>query len=386
MTSDLIQQFCMLRRQFLKILAILGSGRFSEFRPEKLFNLRGERKLMNWVWFNLNDKKTLKEWEDIFQKWKKHGITGILPNVYDSRMALYRSKYLSEKKPLAEKILPLAREFDFEIHGWMWTMPNNSEKFVENFPEAFVVNRLGESARENPAYVKYYKFLCPNRQETKEHIRKIVTEVAQNELLDGIHLDYIRYPDVILPVALQPKYNIVQDKEYPQFDYCYCETCRRKFNEKTGIDPLEIENPAEHAEWNQFRYDSITAIVNEIVVPIVKKYGKKSSAAVFPNWKDVRQEWRKWNLAYFFPMLYHKFYNGDIHWLSERVREETSSLKPEQKLFAGLFAKSFNNTELKAAVKTVLENGASGVSLFTGFSFSDEQWDDFSKIIEGMNG
>jgi hypothetical protein len=34
-------------------------------------------------------------------------------------------------------------------------------------------------------------------------------------------LDYVRYPDVILGADLQPKYNIVQDTELPEYDYGY---------------------------------------------------------------------------------------------------------------------------------------------------------------------
>ena len=38
--------------------------------------------------------------------------------------------------------------------------------------------------------------------------------------LTGIRLDYIRQLDVILASGLQPSYGIVQDREYPEYDYC----------------------------------------------------------------------------------------------------------------------------------------------------------------------
>ncbi len=61
--------------------------------------------------------------------------------------------------------------------------------------------------------------------------------------LGSYHLDYIRYPDVILPVALWPKYNLVQDKEYPEFDFCYCDVCRDEFKNASGVDPKAIADP-----------------------------------------------------------------------------------------------------------------------------------------------
>ncbi|OQX87724.1 Tat pathway signal protein, partial [candidate division KSB1 bacterium 4484_87] len=184
------------------------------------------------------------------------------------------------------------------------------------------------------------------------------------------------------PVALQPKYDIVQDKEYPQFDYCYCETCRRKFQEQTGIDPLKIEDPANHPEWNQFRYDSITRLVNEVVVPIAQKFGKKTSAAVFPNWRDVRQEWRNWNLDYFFPMLYHKFYHGNIDWVGEQVKNGVSYLSKRQHLYSGLFVNFFSSEKLKQAIGASLRNGASGASFFTGFSLDSDHLKTISETMD----
>jgi len=40
--------------------------------------------------------------------------------------------------------------------------------------------------------------------------------------------------------------------------------------------------PADDA-WRQFRYDSITRHVNNLLVPEAKKYNKQISAAVFPR-------------------------------------------------------------------------------------------------------
>jgi len=72
---------------------------------------------------------------------------------------------------------------------------------------------------------------------------------ASPENFDHIHLRVINtyrtmFPDVILAEGLWAKYDLVQDKEYPQFDYCYCETCRNKFQKLEGIDPLKIKEPS----------------------------------------------------------------------------------------------------------------------------------------------
>ncbi len=45
------------------------------------------------------------------------------------------------------------------------------------------------------------------------------------------------------------------DKEYPQFDYCYCDKCVGDFKTKTGIDIKASEALSQVQEWKQFCYD-----------------------------------------------------------------------------------------------------------------------------------
>ena len=179
--------------------------------------------------------------------------------------------------------------------------------------------------------------MCPCHPEVQEFVRSNVSALAKIEDLDGIHLDYIRQPDVILAEALQPKYDIVQDKEYPQYDYPYSAYCRKAFIDQAGIDPMKLgdEAPA-HAEWRQFRYDAISNIVNNYAVPPAKNKRKKITAAVFPNWQSVRQQWHNWELDGFLPMLYHGFYNEDIPWIGEQVSKNKALLNDEQPIYLSL--------------------------------------------------
>jgi hypothetical protein len=66
--------------------------------------------------------------------------------------------------------------------------------------------------RTSRPYVNYYHFLCPSHEEVRDHLAKIFGNIANTANLDGVHLDYIRYPDVILPVALWKKYNLVPER------------------------------------------------------------------------------------------------------------------------------------------------------------------------------
>jgi uncharacterized lipoprotein YddW (UPF0748 family) len=372
------------KREFLKAvglggLSLAASRALLAFRSPSSGGSAGSRK--NWVWMPTDVRPSGDEWKRRFAEMREAGIDAVLPEVYNSRHAYYASKHLPVAEHWLETILPLAKSEGLEVHAWMWTMPCNVEGIRKAHPEWYVVNRKGESAESKPAYVEHYRFLCPSRLEVHEFIEATVTELAQYDALDGIHLDYIRYPDVILAEGLQPKYGIVQDREYPEYDYCYCDVCRKEFQEKTGIDPLELEDPSTSAEWKQFRYDKITFLVNNKLFPIARENKKLMTAAVFPNWEAVRQQWSAWNIDAVMPMLYHGFYNKGIDWIREQTEVGVRSLRGRMPLYSGLFVPQLTPEALAEAVDASFSGGADGIVLFSAQAMSSNHWRSLQKAL-----
>jgi len=335
----------------------------------------------NWVW--IKGPKTGQsddEWKRQFDRLRAVGIEAVLPEVYNGTDALFDHPSFPVRERLLERLIPLAHGAGLQIHAWMWTMPCNNEEIIRNHPDWFAVSGLNEPAHLKPAYVGYYKFLCPCHPEVQDFVKGNVEALAKIEELDGVHLDYVRLPDVILAEALQPNYNIVQDREYPQYDYSYSQHCRDQFKAKTGIDPLTLDDPSTNAEWRQFRYDSITNLVNEKLVPTAKAYGKTITAAVFPNWESVRQEWHKWELDAFLPMLYNNFYNADLNWIKQQIVAARQRLGNEKPVYSGLFLPALNPEDLATAAQLAQEGGAAGVSLFSMDEFSDAHAEALKKV------
>ncbi len=292
----------------------------------------------------------------------------------------------------------IAKTAGLEFHTWIPTMVQRENPKLD--PEWYAVNGLGESAYEKPAYVDYYKFLCPSREEVYLFLEELYGQVADVVEVDGIHLDYIRFPDVILARGLWDKYGLVMDKEYPQFDYCYCDVCVNDFKEKTGIDIREVEDPSQIEEWKQFRYDLITSIVNRLS-DMVHSKGKEINAAVFPGpnsiaKKIVRQEWDQWNLDAFYPMNYNDFYLEDTEWIGDVCKEGVEAINGRVPLYSGLFicpdpaSKTSEPDpenhgllpgEIENAVRQSMINGASGICLFTPGRMTEEHWKVFEKAI-----
>jgi uncharacterized lipoprotein YddW (UPF0748 family) len=319
---------------------------------------------------DLKDKKLKRD----FRLMHKSGIDGLLiiePNISDAEF---------------EHIAGIANDEGLRVHVWIPTTNPHGKRGVEKeHPEWYQVSREGKSCLDAPPYVGYYKWLCPNNPGAREYIKGIMKELAQKDFLDGVHLDYIRYPDVILPVGIQPKYDLVQDKEFPEYDFCYCDVCRTKFKAEFGIDPMEIDDPAGNKDWLEFRYNSITNLVNEIY-DVVHEEGKMLSAAVFPTptlaKKLVRQDWVNWKIDALMPMIYHEYYYEPLEWVETATQEGVDALNGKTKFYSGVFTGWIEAEEMSDLVKYSRGGGANGICLFTANGMSKKQWKKLGKALK----
>lgn len=334
-----------------------------------------DKKQKNWLWARPKADWTLEDWKQNLETARKHNIHALLLEVYNGRHTYYEGGQLPMKEDQLGQLLPICHTLDMELHAWMWTMPCNAPEIIKQHPDWFAVNGLGQPAHIHPAYVDYYKFLCPCHPEVRAFVQENVRSLASIPELDGVHLDYVRLPDVILAEGLQPNYGIVQDREYPEYDYSYSDNCRQQFQAQTGIDPLhDLEDPSANAVWRQFRYDSVSNMVNQHLVPEAKKYNKTITAAVFPNWQSVRQQWHHWELDAFLPMLYNNFYNRDIDFVKEHTEKGLARLNQSKPVYSGLFVPELRPDKLGQAKAMALEGGAGGIALFEIGSMTKEHW------------
>ncbi len=78
-----------------------------------------------------------------------------------------------------------------ELHAWVVAIPLGSNKHVRSLGKASVV-------RKHPNLCLNYKgewFLNPGEPGTANYLSSLVDEIVRQYDVDGIHLDYIRYPD-----------------------------------------------------------------------------------------------------------------------------------------------------------------------------------------------
>jgi hypothetical protein len=330
----------------------------------------------NYAWITLEKQRTTPQWRETFAAWRASGIHGVIVEAYNGRQAFFSSTRLPVAYDRLGSILPAARAEQLEVHAWMWSMPCLVDEIMRKHPDWYNVNARGESALDKPAYVDYYKFLDPANPEVREWVRGTVRELAAIDGVDAVHLDYIRHPDAILPKHLWPKYGVVQDRVLPEFDYGYSAVSLARFKQKHGADPRKSSDPAIQQAWLQQRWDSVTELVNEYLVPAAHAAGKKISAAVFPGptlaRRMVYQDWGAWRLDSYHPMLYHSFYEADARWVRDQTREAVNTVKAP--IYSGLFAPDVVASGLKPLIAGALEGGAAGVTLFHGDALDASMW------------
>ncbi len=225
-----------------------------------------------------------KTWDEAIEILAKHGFNAIFPNMLWGGMAYYPSDVLPRYKGLEKEgdqvrlCLDACKKYGVACHVWKvnWNMGSHLDNdFVE---------KMVAEERVQVTYSSELKktWLCPSHPANlRLEADSMVELVKKYPDLDGIHFDYIRYPDG---------------------NSCFCAGCRQRFEAKIGKQVEDWPKDTRailREEWQDFRRENITALVK-----LVHQEGKavrksiQISAALFGNWmsdrNSVAQDWELW--------------------------------------------------------------------------------------------
>ena len=340
------------RRDFLKTLGLGLCATVPAARALADLSASNTTAERHWTWTRIKPDETPDEIARRFAEIRAAGVNSIvLGGVNEAACAL-------------------AAAADLDVHAWWWTLCRRDEELMRDHPDWYVVSRDGRSAHDDPPYVPYYRFLCPTRPEVRRYLGEKLDNALAIEGLAGACLDYVRFPDVILPRDLWEKYDLVQDEELPRFDFCYCEACRGAFRALEGRDPVDLPDPPADPAWRRFRWDAVTRLVNELAA-VARRRGKMISASVFPSpaiaRRLVRQDWPAWDLDAVLPMAYHSFYRESPAWIESVVAEGVAALPAGRPLYAAIYLPALQEEgQFEEAVARARAGGAAGIGLFGG--------------------
>lgn len=201
--------------------------------------------------------------------------------------------------------------------------------------------------------------LDPSREEVREFQCAIVKELAENYDLDGIQVDYIRYP---LPIYYQ---------EANYEDFGYQSPASEAFQQEHGVDPatLSISDPL-WADWCAARRDVITGYARQLAETVKSvDPSLEITFTCFADYNDrqlyVYQDVEKWAEEGFtdgiYPMIYAETTESQAHYTEEisPVAENTHLM-----LGVGLYVKATHQS-ITEQLYMPYEYLADGVALFT---------------------
>lgn len=254
-----------------------------------------------YFWMVRDALETPESIDSMINRAAEAGANGIIVQVAGRAEAYYTSSILpmanfqDDFDPLAYTIAR-ARPRGLEVHAWVnaflvWSAPYppaDSLHVWHSHPDWFMTDRFNRSTRE---YTRdecdrnslVGATLSPAIPEVREFIADVAAEIAVNYSVDGIHLDYIRYPN-------------------PSFGFEFQSS--GKFFLETGLDPLDIfrryGETGELADmWSLWKIDQVTMTVETIRSVLRSEApGVLLSCAVMADPNEARShyscDWRSW--------------------------------------------------------------------------------------------
>lgn len=282
------------------VTTILLAQPTEEIRPQHLYEKEHPLRETRAVWLTTIgslDWPRIKATDTASRERQKQELTRILDNyqranintvIFQTRVRaalLYPSKIepwelsLTGKHGMSPGYDPLAfcieecHKRGMELHAWVVCIPIGTQERQRGYGSASIM-------KKHPELVKTAKggemFMIPGKPETADYIASICKEIVENYDVDGISLDYIRYPESI--------YNFSDENLYPR------------------------ASSQSKADWKRENITRIVRRVHDVVKPI-KPWVKLSSSPI-GKYKDTSRYsaggWNGYNAVWQDPILWLK--------------------------------------------------------------------------------
>ncbi len=308
--------------------------------------------------------------EEMFKRLEAAKVNTVFMQVYRGNKAWYRSAVADAEPYRAffsrEKICPLRLAIDMahargmRLHAWVNVFR------VWGGSDANVIRKLGKRAmtcdRSGRSILDYPRgslpdggyWLEPGDPDARGHVLRIVQEILDRYPdIDGIHLDYVRYPF----------------DEKGKTDFGYGRRSVTAFRKATGAEPSGGDG-ARRARWDEWRRDQVTLFVAG-ARRLTAARGKTLSVAVLPDERRCReasfQEWRRWLGEGLVDLVVPMDYTERRDLARKRAAEAVSAAGTGSRVAIGLGAYKMLDSPaaLAAQIRDCRGLGAAGVVLFS---------------------
>ena len=336
--------------------------------------------------------------KDMVKRANAAGFNTLIVQVRGRGDAYYKARWeprahLLEDQP--EDFDPLALAIKeahaagLKVHAWINTflvadaanLPQSREHAMYKHPEWLAVPRgiAAELYRGDPksstysdtlvSYAQNNKqelegiFFSPAHPGVKEQIYNLWIDITERYDIDGLHFDYIRYPN------RQFDYSRTSlDRFRAELEKTISADERKRLADALANDPLAAVNLYEE-RYSQFQRDQVTDLVERVYQGVkARKPNALVSAAVFANDKDAyearRQDWKLWLKRGILDVVCPMAYTEETPTFTRQI-EVAVSARGNNQVWAGIGSWKIPVVSTLEKINSARSKGAQGFILFS---------------------
>ncbi len=295
-------------------------------------------------------EKNIYEVRRTLDSMKSIGINTVFLETYFHGYTIFPSKTMrsynfTEQNPIFAGFDPLrayvteAHARNMKVHVWFESFYVGN-KYPANDPNSILAikpewGNKNKANADKDGYISHPVehngyFLDPANPEIHNFLVLIVKEIISNYGVDGVNLDYIRYPSSQKTTSAG----------YEVSNWGYTPYARNEFKKLYNVDPVDIKYKDElWYKWNEYRQ-------NKITVYLAKMYkaarGKVIlSAVVFPDYKTAietkQQNWVKWTNGNYLDAITPLILTSDDELFEIMFKEIKAKMSSDTTVYPGLF-------------------------------------------------
>lgn len=235
-----------------------------------------------WASFNNTSGPFVEGWDRMATDLADARFHAVMPYMATGGLAYFASAFLPQHESVGQRGDHLAACIAACRPRGIQTHVRKLNWFLLGAPTDFVAAMRAAGRTQVDVDGDPVDWLCPSHPLNFELERQVMLEIVDNHEVDGIHFDFIRYPDE---------------------RSCYCDGCRERFQQDSGLAvgnwPADCFSGIHKEAYRAWRREQITRLVRAMREAIdARDRDIRISAAVFFNYPDCRttvaQDWVSW--------------------------------------------------------------------------------------------
>jgi len=297
------------------------------------------------------------DWDRTAKMMADSGINAIFINATWAGLAHYPSKVLPSSYTFRfygdqlAQCIQAAKKYDIEVHAWIvcW--------YLENAPVEFTTPLKNTDRLQRTSTGTEKLWMNPAHPDNVQHHLDVIAEILSNYAVDGIHLDYIRYPGS---------------------EACFSTYTRQQFEQSCGLNvpnwPQDVltAGPVREAFIN-WRAGTITSFVKKTrELANMLNPSVRLSAAVWGGYPQtitsIGQDWGSWMRDGLLDFVTPMNYANELYRFTALVDQQLLLPGTRDKLFPGIGVTA-NESQLRGdqvveQINALRQRGVGGFMLF----------------------